>query len=268
MSERLTWPAYLEHIRVESARFGEVMAHCDPAAQVPSCQDWTARDLLRHLAGVQHWWWNVMDVRPALPEAYVEPPLPTDYGDLLAFFAEWSGRFQELIGTIDPAEPAYSWSSKPEDHTVGFTYRRQAHEALIHRLDAELTAGTVTDLPADLAADGVAETLDVMLGGLPPWGSWAPSEHWVRLDLIDVDVSVWSQLGVFSGTDPEGVEYAGEEDQHLVSDPGVEPDVVVQGTADDVDAWLWRRRDDSGITVTGDLDLYARWRIAVNHSIN
>ena len=36
------------------------------------------------------------------------------------------------------ASEAWTWST---DQTVGFIVRRQAHEALIHRLDAELTAG-------------------------------------------------------------------------------------------------------------------------------
>ena len=46
----------------------------------------------------------------------------------------WSRRSRRA----DPAEPAWTWSA---EQTVGFTLRRQAHEALIHRLDAEQTAG-------------------------------------------------------------------------------------------------------------------------------
>ena len=47
----------------------------------------------------------------------------------------------------------------------------------------------------------------------------------VGIDLIDVDQSVWVQLGHFDGTDPEGVEYH-EDDIHVVSDPGEEPCLV------------------------------------------
>ena len=66
-----------------------------------------------------------------------------------------------------PAEEAWTWS---DDHTVGFILRRQAHEALVHRLDAEQAAGRGHELDAALAADGVHECLDVMYGGMPPWG--------------------------------------------------------------------------------------------------
>ena len=45
--------------------------------------------------------------------------------------------------------------------------RRQAHEALVHRVDAEQTAGLpVTDPGVALAADGVDEMLGVMVSGL------------------------------------------------------------------------------------------------------
>ncbi|MGM3262735.1 maleylpyruvate isomerase N-terminal domain-containing protein, partial [Klebsiella pneumoniae] len=73
------------------------------------------------------------------------------------------------LRAADPAEPAWSWSA---DRTVGFTVRRQAHEALVHRLDAEQAAGAVTALDPALAADGVHEALAVMFGAEPPFGSW------------------------------------------------------------------------------------------------
>ena len=60
-----------------------------------------------------------------------------------------------VLEAADPADEAWNWS---DDHTVGFILRRQAHEALIHRLDAEQAAGDVTELDPRLAADGVEET--------------------------------------------------------------------------------------------------------------
>ncbi len=264
---RLSPEDYLGHLRSESARFREVLATCDPAARVPSCPDWSADDLLWHLGEVQHWWTAMVRNRPASPEdmGYAEPDRPSDHAGLLAFFDEWSAPLADELAGLDPAEEAWTWS---QDHTVAFILRRQAHEAVIHRLDAELAAGTVTPVDALLAADGVEEVLDVMYGGLPPWGTWTPLDHYVRVDCVDTDTSVWTQLGVFSGTAPDGTEIAGEEDLHVVADPGVEPDAVVSGRADDLDAWLWRRRDDEGIAVAGDRGIYGRFRAAVNHPIN
>ena len=39
---------------------------------------------------------------------------------------------------------------------------------------------------------------------------------------------------------------------HVVPAPGGAADAVVTGPAGALDAWLWHRRDDAGIDVTGD----------------
>lgn len=266
---RLEFPLYLDHIRRESVRFREVLTDTDPAAPVPSCPEWSAGDLLWHLGEVQHWWTHVVTSRPEQPDAsgYVDPERPGSHDRLLAFFDQWSDRLERALEDADPAEPAWSWSLDPADHTVAFIYRRQAHEALIHRLDAELAAGTVTALDPLLAADGVEEVLSLMYGGTPPWGSFEPLDHHVEFRMDDVGESVWVRLGLFSGTKPDGTEISGEPDLHVVPDPGAPADAVVSGNAGDLDGWLWHRLDDSGITVTGDRDVYARMRLVLEQPI-
>ncbi|CAI9406493.1 maleylpyruvate isomerase family mycothiol-dependent enzyme [Nocardioides sp. T2.26MG-1] len=263
---RLAFDGYLDHLRGESARFREVLAGCTPDARVPGCPDWTAADLLWHLTAGQHFWTCVVRDRPAAPaEDQVGPERPSSYDALLAAFDEHSAAFIGALEAADPAEPAWSWS---DEQTVGFTFRRQAHEALIHRLDAEQTAGDMTPLDPELAADGVDEALAVMFGGTPPWGEFTPLPQHLRVDLTDRDESVWVQIGHFTGTDPEsGRSHESIEDIAVVSDPGEEPDVVVDGPAGAVDAWLWRRGDDAEIRVAGDREVYAHFRRAVDQPI-
>ena len=129
---RLSPESYLSHLRTESARFREVLATCDPQARVLSCPDWSAADLLWHLATVQRWWAEVLGARPARPEE-VEPPRPETHDDLLAAYDGWSRDLATALEGADPTEEAWTWS---DDHTVGFILRRQAHEALVHRVDA------------------------------------------------------------------------------------------------------------------------------------
>jgi uncharacterized protein (TIGR03083 family) len=262
---RPAFDEYLDHIRRESLRFRDVLATCDPSARVPSCPDWDAADLLWHLTTVQRFWERVVRERPAGPdETWQEPERPGSYAELLAAFDAAHAAFVSALASADPAETAWTWST---EQTVGFTYRRQAHECLVHRLDAELAAGSVTALDPVLAADGVDEALDVMFGGTPPWGRFDPLPHHVRVDLPDTDTQVWVQLGTFSGTSPDGVAYDAEPDIAVVPDPGTDPDAVVEGLAGDVDAWLWRRRDDAGIHVAGDRSIYARFRACVDQPI-
>ncbi|NYE38201.1 uncharacterized protein (TIGR03083 family) [Nocardioides cavernae] len=265
---RLSPDVYLEHLRADSARFRDVLADCDPTARVPACPDWDAADLLWHLATVQRWWAEVLAARPARPEE-VEPQRPESYAELLATYDLWSADLASVLAAADPGEEAWNWT---DDHTVGFILRRQAHEALIHRVDAEQAAGVPSEVDPVLATDGVHELLDVMYGGMPPWGTWTPGEGQVRVDVTDTGASFWLRFGVFDGTHPEsGRHYGDEEDFHVVAapeDPDVEPDAVVDGTARDLDLWLWSRTDDAGISVAGDQGVLARFRTVVESPID
>jgi len=265
---RLAPETYLDHLRSESARFREVLAACDPSARVPACPDWDAADLLWHLATVQHWWTEVVRARPARPEE-VDPPRPESYDGLLEVFDEWSRDLADALAAADPSEEAWNWSS---DHTVGFILRRQAHEALVHRVDAEQAAGVASELDPVLAADGVHECLDVMYGGMPAWGSWTPGESLVRVDVTDTGESFWLRFGVFAGTDPDsGASYADEDDFHVVpapDDADVEPDVVVDGPAGALDLWLWHRADDAEVSVAGDGEVHRRFTAVVGSPID
>lgn len=262
----LSQQQYLDHIAAESARFRAVLADCDPAARVPSCPDWDAGDLLWHLAGVQRFWAEAVGRRPDRPADHEDPERPGDHAEALARFDEWSALLSSRLAGVDPREEAWTWS---EDHTVGFILRRQAHEALIHRLDAELAAGTVTGLDPQLAADGVREALEVMYGGNPPWGTFTGEDLHVRIDCTDTGDETWVQLGTFSGTRPEsGTTYTDEPDLRVVPDPGVEPDAVVDGPAGALDAWLWHRADDSALSVAGDRGAHERFVAAVGPAID
>ena len=232
-----------------------MLALTPAAARVPSCPDWDADDLLWHLTEVQWFWGEVVAGRPAGPPEE-HPERPGSREALLTFFDEVSDRLCSLLSTAGPYEQAWSWA---DEQTVGFTQRRQAHEAMIHRLDAELCAaasgGEVTALPADLAADGVAELVEVMYGGEPPtWGVFTPDGHLTALELTDTG----HRLVVRTALDVA----------HLVRvEDDVPADATVTGTAAHLDAWLWNRRDDSGIEVSGSPEAYRAFRGAVGEPL-
>ena len=155
---KLEFSDYLRHIRDESHRFRDVLSDCDPRSRVPSCPDWNASDLLWHLADVQWFWARDVRTRPDSPgEDLQHPERPTSYDGLLAAFDESSAALVAELEAADPAETAWTWAS---EQSVGFIFRRQAHEALIHRLDAELTAGSVTPLWFDMGAAHVVVLAD------------------------------------------------------------------------------------------------------------
>jgi uncharacterized protein (TIGR03083 family) len=247
---------YLQHLRDDSARFLDRLRSCDPRLPVPSCPDWVASDLLWHLGEVQWFWGTVVADRLQSVDDLEAPPRPDTHAGLASFFAKQSERLHDALASADPAEPVYMWAA---DRSVGYIGRRQAHEALIHRLDAELTVGEVTPLDPRLAADGVDEALGIMFGGCPPWGAFTPSGSQVEVRTSDVEVVVPVALGRFAGTDPEtGTTYDEADISVRAADPTATAAVTITGTAEDLDTWLWHRRDGSALKVEGDQETFER----------
>jgi uncharacterized protein (TIGR03083 family) len=257
---------YLDHLRSDSARFLDALRHAPGDARVPSCPDWDADDLLWHLAGVQWFWGTVVAERLQAVDDLEEPPRPDSRDGLVRFFEEQSARLHRELAAADPAEEVYMWAA---DKSVGFIRRRQAHEAMIHRLDAELVTGQVTPLDAELASDGVLEALDVMFGGCPPWGTFTPSGEQVLVRVTDTGLEVPVALGRFTGTEPDdGTSYDEEDISVSAADGSVVAAATVSGAADDLDAWLWHRRDDSGLVVEGDQAVLDRFLAVLKQPIN
>jgi uncharacterized protein (TIGR03083 family) len=231
---------YLNHLIADSDRFLEVLQRTAPDVPVPSCPEWKADDLLFHLAEVQWFWARI--VRDRITDGAVADELgcdrPDDRAGLEELFQRANRTLIEALRSTPPQTPTWTWA--PEQ-SVGFILRRQAHEALIHRLDAELTAGSRTSLPAQLAADGVSEALTVIYGEPPPWSEFTPAPGAViQFDSIDTLDSWLVTAGHFTGTSPT----SGKHYEMACLDtapPGSEPAAVVTGTAEDLDCWLWRR---------------------------
>jgi hypothetical protein len=156
----------------------------------------------------------------------------------------------------------WTWA---DDQTVGFVRRRQAHEALIHRIDAELAAGEVTAVDPDLAADGVDEVLRVMAGGVPDWATFEPEGTEVRLHAVDVGRTWGAALGRMRGTSPtSGVTY--DEGAMSVGLDAVNPHAEISGSAANLDRWLWGRGDLAALAIQGEAGVAERVRSVVAES--
>ncbi len=104
----------------------------------------------------------------------------------------------------------------------------------------------------------------------PSWGGFTPGEGTASVRTSDTGLVVPVALGRFNGTDPDdGHVYADEQDLSVRSaDPDATPDVVVTGEAAALDAWLWHRRDDEGITVEGDDEVAGRLSALLQQPLN
>jgi uncharacterized protein (TIGR03083 family) len=94
------------------------------------------------------------------PTAWAAAPEVGD--DLAAWARRGSADLWETLTGRNPAQPCSTWSAT--DRTVGFWIRRMAHETAVHRVDSAQTVGEPWSVNPQLAADGVAEALDLWLG--------------------------------------------------------------------------------------------------------
>jgi uncharacterized protein (TIGR03083 family) len=232
---------YLAALRDESARFARAARSADPAAPVPTCPDWTADDLVWHLGEVQFFWATIVRDRLADPAAAqaAKPDRPAERGELLAFFDAASAALVESLEQADDDEHIWTWF--PPEQSVGFARRRQAHEALIHRVDAELVAGSaVSSLDPNLATDGIAEVLATMYDGWPDWATHHLDGPIGGVMTTDTASTWLVQLGRWSGTSPNsGTTYAGEPTISIIESG--EPTFAISGASSDLDLWLWNR---------------------------
>jgi uncharacterized protein (TIGR03083 family) len=261
---------YLGHLARESAMFGHALDGAASDARVPTCPDWDADDLLWHLAEVQWFWGTIVREGVDADGAHaLAQPRPETRAALMDFYLTASTDLGKALSSASPANPAWTWS---DDKTVGFIIRRQAHEALVHRIDAELTVGQRRSvMDAQLSADGVDEALRIMYGGdLPAWGTFAPDERrTVRVRASDTSDSWFVTLGRFSGTDPDDSKsYDQEGIQVARVDPGGPSAATVRGLADDLDCWLWQRPANALPERSGDTDVLAAFDGLIASGIN
>lgn len=133
-------------------------------------------------------------------------------------------------------------------------------EALIHRLDAELTAGDRTPMDTDLSSDGVDEVLRIMYAGSPPWGRFTPDPaQTIRVRTTDTDRSWLLTLGQFTGTEDDATVHDEPDLRVAVSDTGEPAAATVSGAAADLDCWLWHRPPVGEIERAGDRQVLQRF---------
>lgn len=259
---------YLAHIRENSARFGAVLRDAPADVQVPSCPEWRSDDLVWHLAEVQWFWGTVVQTAVEDPEGIQHPARPGDRAGLLAFFDEATALLQAALAETDPSERRWTWS---DDQTAGFIRRRQAHEALIHRVDAELTADVErASMDPALCSDGIDEALRVMFGGAPAWAKVElDPEATLRVRATDTGQDWLVTLGTFSGTSPDsGKEYDGSPLVEVTGTDAGQAAATITGTAADLDCWLWGRPTVGELTRDGDEDVHARFQQVVSDGID
>jgi len=238
---------YLTQLQADYQRLASV-SEAALGSKVPTCPEWTVNDIVNHVAHV--YLHKVECIRHnAQPDPWPPPGLAE--GSRLELLHRAHRELMAELTSHPSDAPAFGWYE--EDRTVGFWWRRMAHETVIHRIDAELAAGVPSQpVPDDLALDGIDELLVVFL-------AWS-SMKWTEEFAAELEPKEPGSVAVSAGGkrwlaswEPTGVVTAalgdGPADAEISASS---PEAMLR--------WLWRRSDGpdisdsapSPLTVSGD----------------
>ncbi|WP_028805455.1 maleylpyruvate isomerase family mycothiol-dependent enzyme [Streptomyces sp. 142MFCol3.1] len=142
----------------------------DLDVRVPSCPDWSLRELVEHVTQVHQFWAAAVTAGPS-----EKPPTLASVDDTLStdLLTRSAAATEELIAALQAAGPAQGcwtwWGDSDIPMTSGAVARHQVQEAAVHTFDAQLATGTPQPVPETVAFDGIAEFIGVSHGTAGPW---------------------------------------------------------------------------------------------------
>ena len=240
---------YYAEIEASTETLAGLVHGADLTRQVPTCPEWTLRQLATHVGRAHRWAAEIVGRRSAefipfrqVPDGRIpdDPALHAPW--LRAGAALVIGAVREAGGdavwTFDGPQPASFWA------------RRMAHETAVHRADAQITAGREPEFDAGIAADGIDEWLESMsaVGGSDSRADALPDGAVLHVHVTD------------EGVDGEWL-VRRDGDSVTVERGHAKGDVVVRGPAGRVLLVLLRRvpPDDPQVEVLGDAALLTGW---------
>lgn len=230
------------------------------AADIPSCPGWTMTHLVGHMGAI---WGSVAknvddpDGRDVVQEieyfgytpeyeAWLHAGFAPEQAppDLIDWLRAQAQALEQAFARADPAKPTWTWYEP--DQTAAFWMRRMAHEAAIHRWDAQLATRDVPDgFAAPFASDGVDEALTI----------YVPSHCRPKSELEGNGETFHLHC-----TDTAGEWVLRFEGKGMtVTREHAKADVAIRGAASDLFLFVWHRLPLVRFDVVGDEVLATRY---------
>jgi uncharacterized protein (TIGR03083 family) len=233
--------AHVDELERQGIALAEAAERAGPDVPVPSCPGWAVRDLVAHTAGVHEWAATFVRADPgAQQDVELAPTAPGE--DVVA---RYRAAHAELVRALRAAPPDLdTWAFLRAPSPLAFWARRQAHEAAVHRADAESATGTSVTYEPTFAADGIDELLR---GFFARRGRRLRSERPLRLLVAPDDVTQrW-----LATIDQDGC-------RTEVPSADAPADCAVRGSVSALYLLLWNRAED--VHAEGDREVLALWR--------
>jgi len=226
-----------------------IAASADQATHVPTCPEWTLRQLITHVGRAHRWAAEIVATRAAEPIPFREVPdgrLPDDPAARPQWLRAGAAR---LADAVHGAGSASMWTH-PGMGQASYWARRMAHETAVHRADGQLALGVRPVIEPVIAADGIDEWLGF---GAEPGQRKAAVPDGKVLHLHATDEGLDGEWLIRGG--PDGI---------TVQNGHGKGDAAVRGPASVLMLVLLRRLspDDPELEILGDPTLLDKWLAA------
>jgi uncharacterized protein (TIGR03083 family) len=247
-----------------AAAIGALVADGDLARPIPTCPDWTLRELAVHVGRVHRWAAQITATRAPAPPEFRSLPDGRFPGEPAGQAAWLAAGAAQAVAAIEEAgqDPVWTFAALAP---ASFWGRRMCHETVVHAADARLAAGLPPpQVPPAVAADGIDEWLTVMMP--PPPGHADP-----RAQVLGPGAALHVRTTDVTGPGPgEWVIRHGTGGVNVIRLAGTGGtggaghaggDAVLAGPAAALLLVLLRRLppQDPAVSVTGDRAVLGRW---------
>lgn len=141
----------------ENAAFADLVDGADPEAPVPTCPEWTLRQLTRHLGRGDRW---AAEIVAQQSMDFIDPRTVaggTPADDEVAWLHEGARTLLDAVEQTGAQTPVWTFlGPRPAQWWI----RRRLHETVVHRADAALALGRPFEVAPEIAADAVTEYLE------------------------------------------------------------------------------------------------------------
>lgn len=234
----------------ETGAFGELIREADPATRIPTCPDWTIKQLFRHVGRGNRWAAQIVADRrdEALdPREVREGKPPDDPEAAIDWLNDGAQLILDSVDTVGADTPVWTFIGPRPAH---WWIRRRLHEATVHRADVALALGTDYQLTPEVAADGIDEWLERIAVVANAESSPLDAGQTLHLHATDDGLGAAGEWTITGGDD--GVAWSHEHGKG---------DAALRGSAKDLLLAIVRRQTaaDGGVEVFGDAAVWDGW---------
>ena len=234
----------------ETGAFGELIREADPATRIPTCPDWTIKQLFRHVGRGNRWAAQIVADRrdEALdPREVREGKPPDDPEAAIDWLNDGAQLILDSVDTVGADTPVWTFIGPRPAH---WWIRRRLHEATVHRADVALALGTDYQLTPEVAADGIDEWLERIAVVANAESSPLDAGQTLHLHATDDGLGAAGEWTITGGD--EGVAWSHEHGKG---------DAALRGGAKDLLLAIVRRQTaaDGGVEVFGDAAVWDGW---------